>query len=664
MRMTIPSLVALAALSAGCAERAVEPGSHPSEPATLTIRLVDAPGDVQAAVVTIAEVYLQGTGGRTVLRSTPYTVDLVPLATTSTVLLEDVSVAAGTYSELRFVITGAYVAVEQADGSTRIFATAPDYAGLPAGTVANGDLQLPSFATSGLKVQLSDGGLAVPASGAVSLVVDFDVAQSFGHQAGNSGKWVMHPVITATGATLGTMLTVTLALGSGVALPAGVSLGDFRATLAAGSTPDQVLASTAFSSDAGGTYRAALGFVAPGAYLVDLDVPGTVGGVTVSPSVPVAYIAAAGPATTLALTLTGVTAGGFTLAEVTAGIYHSCGLTPAGATYCWGQNQAGQLGDGTTSAESRPHAVTMPAGVTFASIAGGGTQTCALTPAGAAYCWGVNGSGEVGDGTLERRYTPVAVTGNLTFARIATGYQHTCGLTLAGAAYCWGVNGFGSLGDGTGAYKTSPAAVSGAYTFTRIATGEFHTCALTAAGAAYCWGLDRNGQLGDGGTTNQLSPVAVSAGPAFVRIAAGSDHTCGLTSAGAAYCWGFNGDGQLGDGTTENRLAPTAAVMPSGVTFTEIIAGQFHTCGLTAGGAAYCWGFNGMGQLGDATTNRRSAPVQVTGGLSFAAVSAGRYHTCGVTPADAAYCWGANEFGKLGDGTTTNRSTPTPVVQP
>ncbi len=198
MRSIMRSLVPLALLSAGCAERAVEPGPGG---AALTIHLTDAPGDIQAAVVTIAEVYLQGTGGRTVLRSTAYTVDLVTLATTSTVLIENVAVAAGTYSQLRFVVTGAYIEVEDAGGGTRIFASAPDYAGLPPGAVIDGELKRPSFATSGLKVQLPGDGLEVPATGTMSLLVDFDVAQSFGHEAGQSDRWVMHPVITATDIT-------------------------------------------------------------------------------------------------------------------------------------------------------------------------------------------------------------------------------------------------------------------------------------------------------------------------------------------------------------------------------------------------------------------------------------------------------------------------------
>ena len=142
MRPMLRRLIPLLLLSPGCAEQPAAPSGEPgpSGPATLTIQLTDAPGDIQAAVVTIAQVYLQGTGGRTVLRNTPYTVDLVSLATTSTMLLEDVPVAAGTYAELRFVVTGAYIQVEQSNGGSRIYASAPDYAGLPSGATVDGQL--------------------------------------------------------------------------------------------------------------------------------------------------------------------------------------------------------------------------------------------------------------------------------------------------------------------------------------------------------------------------------------------------------------------------------------------------------------------------------------------------------------------------------------------
>jgi hypothetical protein len=330
MRRILRTLVPLGLLSLACDQPAGPAGPIDRGPATLTIQLTDAPGDIQAAVVTIAEVYLQGSGGRTVLRSTPYTVDLVPLATTSTVLLEDVPVPEGNYEQLRFVITGAYVGVEDAAGGTQLFATSPDYEGLPAGVAVDGTLQLPSYSTSGLKVILPNGGLQVPSTGTVSLLVDFDVSQSFGHPAGRSGMWVMHPVIKATNVTGGTTLTATLALGSGATLPAGVTLADFSATLAPASAPGTVLASLGFSDpDGDGTFTAAFGFVLPGDYAVDIVKPGGVTGVTIDPAVPYAYTAVVGPGTTLAFTVEPVLPPVLNLVGDAATVGGAMRLTPA-----------------------------------------------------------------------------------------------------------------------------------------------------------------------------------------------------------------------------------------------------------------------------------------------------------------------------------------------
>jgi alpha-tubulin suppressor-like RCC1 family protein len=154
----------------------------------------------------------------------------------------------------------------------------------------------------------------------------------------------------------------------------------------------------------------------------------------------------------------------------------------------------------------------------------------------------------------------------------------------------------------------------------------------------------------------------------FVSLAAGAYHICGLTTAGGAYCWGWNYFGQLGTttntGTDSPNPTPTAVSLPNGVTFVSIEAGVYHTCGLTSAGAAYCWGNSGNGQLGDGTTTGSSAPVAVSApeGVTFARLAAGSYHTCGVTSAGAAYCWGFNDYGQLGDGTTTSRATPTAVT--
>jgi alpha-tubulin suppressor-like RCC1 family protein len=250
--------------------------------------------------------------------------------------------------------------------------------------------------------------------------------------------------------------------------------------------------------------------------------------------------------------------GGLTFATVSGGEYHTCGVTNGGAAYCWGSNwPAGQLGDGTENNRASPMAVM--GGLTFAMVSAGHyqfTHTCGVTTLGAAYCWGVNNDGELGVGTTYSHNTPVAVIGGLTFGVVSAGGRHTCGVTTGAAAYCWGFNGRGQLGDSTQTDARSPVAVVGGLTFATVSTGEYHTCGVTTGGAAYCWGVNYMGELGDGTTINRTSPVAVLGGLIFAVVSAGSSHTCGVTTAGTAYCWGANGFGELGDGTTISSSVP------------------------------------------------------------------------------------------------------------
>ncbi len=354
--------------------------------------------------------------------------------------------------------------------------------------------------------------------------------------------------------------------------------------------------------------------------------------------------------------------------DVGAGYTHSCALTAAGTAYCWGFNQSGQLGDGTTAPRLTPGAVHMPAGKTFASIAVGGAHSCGLTTAGEAYCWGENNSyGQVGDGTLINRSEPVPVqSGIVVFASITAGGAHTCGLTASGQAYCWGYNFNGQLGDNSTTNRSTPVQVAQpeGVTFDRITAGGSHTCALTPANVAYCWGWDDFGQLGDGATADQSAPVAVQArGVTFATLSAGGAHTCGKTPTGDSYCWGGNIHGELGNGTNDNSSTPVQVLLPSGVTSLTPRGGGNHTCGLTDQSAAYCWGFNDQGQVGDGTTINRNSAAQVSmpAGVIFASMSPGLYFSCALTPTGAAYCWGDNRQGQLGDGTTSNRSSPVAV---
>ena len=362
-------------------------------------------------------------------------------------------------------------------------------------------------------------------------------------------------------------------------------------------------------------------------------------------------------------------------AHISVGFFlNTCAVTTRGAGFCWGSNLNGMLGAGAVDSlkqSAKPiYDTPMPVdgGLSYAVLSGGFEHTCGVTPGGAAYCWGANFNGQLGNGDTTASPTPVAVTGGLPFNAVSAGVYHSCGLATGGAIYCWGNNIAGELGNGApiSYVNSSPVLVSGESSFVAIAAGYQYSCGLTTSGAAYCWGDNVSGELGNGNLTSSGVPVPVAGGLNFVALSAGDSHACGLTRDGAAYCWGSNGSGELGNGTTQKSTSPVA--VSGALTFAAISAGQGATCGVTTGGAAYCWGYNGYGQLGNAATPLTNAPnptpLLVSGGLTFATVSTGYLHTCGVTPQGAAYCWGDNSEGELGDGSTAIHPTSVPVFGP
>lgn len=359
--------------------------------------------------------------------------------------------------------------------------------------------------------------------------------------------------------------------------------------------------------------------------------------------------------------------------SISAGDATTCALTSGGAAYCWGYNGTGELGDGTTlSSRSVPTAVV--GGITFGSVAAG-EHACGLAPGGVAYCWGNNSIGQLGNGSVGGISVPTQVTGGLSFVSVGVGGGDTCGLSATGAAYCWGANRFGQLGDGDAtADRTAPTPVVGGMVFAMLSVGGTHTCGLTAAGLAYCWGWNPFGELGDNTTIDRSTPVAVVGGLAFVSISAGNSHTCALTQTGVTYCWGSDYADQLGvdtrdtctpsfAGGTSYPCSRTPLAIAGGLSFATVTAAEGdHTCGLTSAGDAYCWGRNASGELGDGTTTNEPTPTPVDGGLQFTHLAAGGAHTCGITLSGVTYCWGNNAYYQLGDGTTTNRSVPMKVA--
>ncbi|MBK9067044.1 MAG: carboxypeptidase regulatory-like domain-containing protein [Gemmatimonadetes bacterium] len=302
--------------------------------------------------------------------------------------------------------------------------------------------------------------------------------------------------------------------------------------------------------------------------------------------------------------------------------------------------------------------VTFDATVTIqlSAVSAGNDHACALTIDGVPYCWGNNAAGGLGDSTTTPTLAPVPVAGSPYYSRISAGRGFSCGLDTNGAAYCWGNNASGELGIGSTTPKTAPTAVTGGHLFTGIVTeniaSSHHACAIAVGGSLFCWGDNSAGQYGRGNTTSSSSPQAAGGtGTTYLQVAAGDKFSCGVRTGQAAYCWGINGSGQLGDNSTAQRLNPVAVA--GGLSFTQVATSQIHSCGLTAGGLVYCWGDNFQGRLGQDTTlvNQSLTPIQVPGLTGVSELVAGGGHTCARTSGNAIYCWGLNDAGQLGDGT-------------
>lgn len=347
--------------------------------------------------------------------------------------------------------------------------------------------------------------------------------------------------------------------------------------------------------------------------------------------------------------------------RVVAGGDHTLALRADGLVWAWGMNGSGQAGQGTTvSPQVLPRVVAGLTGIT--TVSAGDAHGLARRTTGALAAWGLNGSGRLGDGSTTTRLLPVDVSGVSDAVAIAAGDDHTLALRADGTVLAFGNNAAGELGDASTTTRLTPVAVSGLTSVSAVAAGRDFSLARRQDGTVWAWGENSSYQLADGTTTDRSTPAPIAGIAAATAVSAGALHGLALLADGSVVGWGRNVTGAIGDGTTTNRSAPVAVVGLTNIV--AIAAGMDYSLALDSSGVVWSWGTNGTGQLADGGTTGRTSPAAIGGLSDVVQITAGGQHAFAVTADGTVYGWGRNHVGQVGDGTTVDRLSPVAISGP
>ena len=337
--------------------------------------------------------------------------------------------------------------------------------------------------------------------------------------------------------------------------------------------------------------------------------------------------------------------GGSTWCQLSAGRGHSSAVKTDGTLWTWGSNSSGQLGNNTTINRSSP-GTTAGGGTTWRTVSAGFAQvfsignphTAGIKTDGTLWTWGGNANGRLGDGTTTSRLSPGTTVGPncCDWCSVSTGFSHTAAIKTNGTLWTWGYNSNGQLGDGTVTSRTSPVTTAGpnCCDWCQISAGISNsTLAVKTNGTLWTWGCNTNGQLGNNTTINRSSP-GTTAGPNccnWCAASSGDAHSAAVKTDGTLWTWGSNSTGRLGTNSTTNRSSP-GTTAGGGTTWCQTSAGGGFSTAVKTDGTLWVWGSNTSGRLGDGTTTDRSSPVTTVGGCaSWCAVSSGFSHTMAIS---------------------------------